>query len=73
MSAEQFGIILDMAAHAGEGAFALACVYMGVGFLKALLGPAAIVAIVAMIIRCVRYAIDDESKNVERRARGEIE
>ncbi len=58
MNTEQFGEILQMVGQAGEGAFALAVVYMVVGFVKSFIGPAAFIVFVVTVAKLVRYVVD---------------
>jgi hypothetical protein len=53
MDSEEFQLILNMVGQAGEGAFVLAVLYMGVGFLKSAFVPAAFVCIALLATRSI--------------------
>ena len=77
MDSEQFGQILQMVGQAGEGAFALAVVYMAVSFAKALTAPAATVAVAVIATRliqfCVKYTSDSDVRMAEAKQRVRLE
>ena len=58
MSTEELQLILTMAQQAGEGAFALACIYMLVGLFKSLLIPGVWVSFFVLVYKGGRYCID---------------
>jgi len=72
MDTEQFGQLLEMIGQAGDGAFAIAIIYMAVGFAKGLVAPAAwlmtVVVASRLTWRCVEknFTFDEERVVAER-------
>lgn len=58
MSTEELQLVLTMVEQAGEGAFALACIYLVVGFFKAMLSPVVWLVFFVLAYRGGRHIFD---------------
>ncbi len=58
MSTEELQLVLEMAQQAGEGAFVLTCIYLMVGFAKALIAPSVWIVFFVLAYKSGRYAFD---------------
>ncbi len=58
MSTEELQLVLTMVQQAGEGAFAVACIYMAVSLAKALIAPFVWLVFFLLVYRGGRYYFD---------------